>query len=121
MKKTLAIATLALFATSAFAQTAAVVNWVEIDDDNSAISVLGMTVDQIEDLRVYDASGTQVGEVEQVLGTAASTATALAIDLDNDTQDDDVVIALDQVTVADGRINTTLTRAELEALPRWND
>ncbi len=109
----------ALFSTTAFAQSPAAPQLIELDDDQLGVLVLGLSVDQIEDLDVYDAQGTKLGEVEDVLGTDAMTATALVVDLEG--VDLDVIVDLAGLEVRDNRIITTLTAQELRALPAWND
>ena len=110
----------ALFSTTAFAQAPATVQLVEIDDDQANIAVLGLTVDQIEDLDLYDAQGTKLGEIEDVLGADATAATVLSIDLEG-SDDVDVIVELSDMQLQDNRLVTSLTIEELRALPVWND
>ncbi|MDX3924295.1 MAG: PRC-barrel domain-containing protein [Shinella sp.] len=109
-----------LAASAVFAQTSA---WVEVDDDRLMVSAIGATVDEVEDMRVYDAGGQEIGEVEEVLGTARDRPTALSVEADDylGRDGDDVVIALDQLKLEGGRLTTILTKEQVAALPRWDD
>lgn len=109
-----------LFSTTAFAQSPATPQLIEIDDDQAGVAVLGLTVDQIEDMDLFDAQGTKLGDVEEVLGTDAMTAIALAVDLEG-TDDIDVIVELTGLEAVDNRIVTGMTADELRALPVWND
>ena len=86
----------AALAGSALAQTAALVDI----DDSFVVQPWNMSVDAIDDMNVLGAGGTKVGEVEEVLGTDASTPTALVVDFDDNSTygDDDRIIPLDQFT-----------------------
>jgi len=124
--KTLALAALAALtlAPAALAQTAAP-QWMEIEDDAMMVPGLALSVDAIEDLDLFDAQGTKIGEVEEVLGDGAGAVLALSIEPEDAYEvagdDDDFVIGLDQVTLENNRLVTTLDREAILALPRWND
>lgn len=109
----------ALVPTLAFAQATAP-QLVQIDDDQANVAVLGLTVDQVDDLDLFDAQGTKLGDVEEVLGTDATTGTALAIDLEGG-DDVDVIVDLTSIELQDERLVTALTAEQLRALPVWND
>ena len=70
----------------------------------------------IDDAEVVTTDGTEVGEIEDVLVDAAGTPVALRVD-----DDDDVVFALSELTFENGNYVTTLSEAEIEDLPRFDD
>ena len=117
-KITLAIATLGLVAGAAHAQT----KWVEIDDQVQ-VAALGATADQIDDLDVFDAAGTKLGDVEEVVGTDANTATALVVDFDGNGgyADKDVVVPLDQFSHENNRLVLKADAAAVTAMEVWKD
>ncbi|MCO6385767.1 PRC-barrel domain-containing protein [Aliihoeflea sp. 40Bstr573] len=117
--KTISLALLssALLAGSAFAQTA----WVEIED-NVQVSAFNATVDQIDDWDVY-AGGEVVGEVEEVVGTEAGTASALVVDFEGNGgfADQDVVIPLDHFTWENDQLVLNADAAAVGEMEVWND
>ncbi|TMV11641.1 hypothetical protein [Arenibacterium halophilum] len=96
---------------------------IEIDDD---VMVPGfeMTADTLDDLDVTDPGGIVIGEVEEVLGTSADMPSALAIDFDDsqtDFGDDDRVVNLDQVELANGALVLRMPATGILELPIWGD
>ena len=108
------------FAATASAQTA---TWIEIESDEQMVGAFNMTVDQLEDLDLYDMNGEAIGEIEEVLGSQDGTPTAFAAEVGGflDLGDTDVVIPFDQVTLEGDRLQIDMTEEEVEALERWND
>ncbi len=102
----------------AFAQTAL----VEIDDD---VQVAGFeaNADTVDDWDVFDASGAQIGEVEDVVGTDARTPTALVVDFDGKAgyADRDVVIPLGEFARENGRLVLNAAPDAVGGMPTWND
>lgn len=119
LKTSIAIAA-TLISTAAFAQTTPPTALIEITDGRANVAVIGSTVDQAEDMEVFDTDGNKLAEVEEVLGTDADTPTALAVDLENH-DGDDVIIELADIEFINGRLITQLTADQLRALPTWND
>jgi rRNA processing protein Gar1 len=104
---------------SAMAQTV----YVEVNQDDLAVPELNLQVSQIEDLDVYDESGTLIGDVEDVLGPNAQTPTAVAVDVDKylGVSGDDVVFTFQQVKLQDGKLVTSIVKDDIAKLPRFND
>jgi len=103
---------------AAVAQTA----WVEVND-NARIAAFGAIADQVEDWDVYDASGAEIGEVDEVVGPDAQTAAALVVDFDDKAgyADRDVVIPLDQFTRENNRLTLNASPEAVSAMETWND
>lgn len=79
---------------AALAQTG---QWVEIDDDVQ-VPQLGASADDVDDWDVYAADGTEIGEVDEVIGPDSSTPMALVIEFEggSDYGDrDDVIVPLE--------------------------
>lgn len=108
----------ASLASSAYAQT----SWVEIGDQ-VAVAPFDATVDQIDDWDVLAADGTKIGEVEEVLGTAADQPTALVVDFEGNGghQDRDVIIPIDQFSLADSKLTLNADAAAIADMEVWND
>ena len=123
MKKTISAAALVTFVAAAPALAQSTTSYIEIETEDQVVSELNLTVDQIEDMDVYDASGEEIGEVEEVLGSADGTPTTLAIEVGGflDIGDTDALVELSEVTVVDDRLQIDMTREEIEALPTWDD
>lgn len=103
---------------AAMAQTA----WVEVSD-NAHVAAFGAIADQVDDWDVYDASGTEIGEVEEVVGPDAATPTALVIDFEGKAgyADRDVVIPLDQFSRENNRLTLNASPEAVGAMEAWND
>lgn len=117
-KLSVALIASALLAGTAVAQTA----WVEIEDDDVQVAEFGATVDQVEDWDVY-AGGAKVGEVKEVVGTDATTPTALVVDFDGSGgfADQDVVIPLDQFTWENNQLVLNADATAVEGFEIWDD
>jgi sporulation protein YlmC with PRC-barrel domain len=115
----LALASATLLSGAALAQAPATL--VEIADSVSVPS-LGMTVDQIDDMDVYAADGKEIGEVNEVYGATADAATHIEVDFDDDNGStypdrDDVLVPIENVSNAAGRLVINLTPEQVQALP----
>ncbi len=91
--------------------------------DGVTVAAFGITVDRVDDLDVY-VNGRNVGDVEEVLGTDASTATALVVDFDDGAgygDRDDVIVPIGRFRLDGNRLVSDVTPAEVAALPRWDD
>jgi len=96
----------------------------EVDDDDRIVQPFGLSVDDIEDMDVYDAAGEELGEVEEVLENSAGEIVAVSVDFDDDWldfDDDERVVALDRLQLDDDRFVSDLDKAEVEGLPVWDD
>lgn len=91
--------------------------------DRAQVAAFGASADDVDDWDVFDAAGTEIGEVEEVVGTDRDTPTALVVDFEGNAgyADRDVVIPLDQFTHANGRLTLNASPDAVSALPTWND
>lgn len=112
------IAVAGLVTGAALAQSA----WVEVDDDVH-VAAFGATADQVDDWDVYNDAGVEIGEVEEVIGTARDLPAALVVDLDgtHGYPDRDVIIPIDQFTRADNRLTLDAGPDAVEGMERWDD
>ena len=103
---------------AAMAQTAL----VEVDD-NVHVAAFGAIADQVDDWDVYDASGVEIGEVDEVVGPDAGMPSALVIDFKGNAgyADRDVVIPLDRFTRANNRLTLNAAPDAVGAMETWND
>ena len=114
----LAAAAASLIGGAAYAQGAL----VEIGDDVQ-VAPFNATVDQIDDWDVFNMAGTEVGEVEEVVGTDANTPTALVVDFEGNEgyADRDVVIPFDQFSLENNRLTLRADPAAVGQMETWND
>ena len=79
--------------------------------------------DDVDDWDVYDAQGTEIGEVDEVVGTDVNTPTALVVDFEGNGgyADRDVVIPLDLFTQENGRLVLNADPAAVSQMPTWDD
>ena len=96
--------------------------YFEIEDDRRVVERFNMTVDQLDDLDVFTAAGERIGEVEEVLMDATGHPVAVSVELRRSVGGSpEHVVALDRLRLEGQRLVTDLTRAQIEALPLWDD
>jgi len=87
-----------------------------------AALAFGMTSDELEDADLLSSENTKLGEVESLVLDAASQLQSVVVDLEGP-GDIEVLVPVGQLTSItrgdDKDLVTTLTAAELQALPRW--
>lgn len=90
-------------------------------DDSVMVTDWNMSVDDIEDMDVYDSEGTKIGEVENVLGRN-ETAEALVVDFDDDAgyTGEDRIVPLDMLTVSGDRLELSAD-ADVATFEEYND
>ena len=97
--------------------------WMEIAD-GVTVAPFSMTVDQLDDFDVHDASGRKIGEVEEVLGTSPDSPSALAIDFDDGAgygDRGDVIVPLEMFRLDGGRLILSLDAGAIASMPVWRD
>lgn len=96
---------------------------VDVEDEAKVVEVFDRRVDEVEDMDIYSATGDEVGEVEDLLMDDQGRIVALTADVGGflGVGEREVVLQLDQVTLADDRLVVQMTEEELEQLPEWQD
>lgn len=76
---------------------------------------------KLDDMQVIGSNGQKVGEVEEALIDAAGKVSAVVIDVGGvmGVGEKEVVLQLDQLRFENGRLVTSLTKEQAEALPNW--
>jgi hypothetical protein len=85
---------------------------------------LGVTAGELDGAKLHGEGGEVVGEIEQVLATRDGLVAGLAVEIDAGVLgigERHVILRFDQVHRDGDRIATRLSRAQLEAQPRWDD
>ena len=109
-------------AAAAQAQQATVAGLREVEDESQVVQPLNVTVDRLEDMDIYGPNGDEIGEVEEVVVDAAGKV-ALTAEVGGflGIGEREVVLGLEQVRLENDRLVTSLTKQQLEALPRRAD
>ncbi|WP_187971988.1 PRC-barrel domain-containing protein [Aquibium microcysteis] len=96
---------------------------VEIDRDATPVPGLGISVGELEDMRIYGANGEEIGEIDDVLGDAAGQPSAVTLEVGGflGVGEREVVINLDEIEVQGLRLTLDRTREQIEALPARAD
>jgi len=93
--------------------------------DRQMVERLGVTVDELEDMDIIGPDGEEIGEIEDVLVDPQGDIVAVSAKLGGvlGVGDREVVLRLDQLGLEQGRRNVvvSMTRAEIDALPVWDD
>jgi PRC-barrel domain len=95
----------------------------EVKDEKLVVQPFNLTVDQIDDMDVHAAGGDRIGEIDEVLMNAAGQPVAVTVEVGGflGIGAREVIITLDQLRLDGQRFVTSLTRAQVEALPKWED
>ncbi len=96
---------------------------VEIDRDDVMVTKFGISVEELESMRLFGANGEEIGEIEDVLGDAAGMPAAVTVEVGGflGMGEREVILQLDAITVAGLRLTLDATREQIEALPEWDD
>ncbi len=122
-----AAAVLATTTGAAMAQQAAApgvtAEYREVRDKQLAVQTFNLIVDRIDDMDVHGPGGEKIGEIDEVLMDGAGQPVAVSIEVGGFLRigEREAVVMLDQLRLDGQRFVTSLTKAQIEALPRWND
>ena len=102
------------------AQTA---QWTEIEDESMMVPAFNMSVDDMDDMDLYDATGERIGEVDDILIGDDGTTMAASLDVGGflGIGEKDVVLPLDSLRVSEDGLVTNMSKEELESLPEYDD
>lgn len=118
-------AALATTASTTKAQQAAApaAEYREVRDEQMVVQPFNLAVDRMDDMDVYGAGGEKIGEIDEVLMNAAGQPVAVSVDVGGflGIGGQEVIVALDQLRLDGQRFVTSLTKEQVEALPRWDD
>jgi len=97
-------------------------NLREEENEDRMVPQLNASVDAVEDMDVYDASGKKIAEVEAVLVDGKGEVKGLVIEHGGflGFGSRDAIITIDRVRTKDGNIVADLTEEQLPTLPEWN-
>lgn len=93
----------------------------EVDDDKKLVQPLGLSVDTVEEMDVYDANGNQIGEVDAVLQDKNGEIKGVAVEYGGflGFGEKGAIVTLDQLKLKDGTLITELTEDQLSQQPEW--
>ena len=98
-------------------------NLKESEDDAKMVPSLNATVDKVEEMDIYDATGKKIAEVDSVLEDKNGEIKGLAIEYGGflGFGEKGAILTLDQVRQKDGNIAIEMTEDQLTTLPAWNE
>ena len=107
------------------APTVDVANLVELDDD-FVLPTLNLPVDALDDYDLVDRNGEYVGEIEEVVGPDANTATAIVVEFDGPgwfLTDDDVerVVDIGKFSIEGDKLVIDIVADDAIKLPVYDD
>ncbi len=78
---------------------------------------------ELDDMNVVTPNGDKIGDVEEVLMDMSGNVVAVTVEAGGflGVGDDEVIIALDQLRLENEQLVTTMTKEQIEALPKWDD
>lgn len=107
------------FAGSAWAQSA----WNEIEDGLLVVDPLGMTVDELDDVRIDAPDGEHVGRLDDVLMAREDESIGFLLDVGGylGSGEKNVLIPAEKLSAHADGLTLDMTKAEIEALPEYID
>lgn len=92
-----------------------------VEDGKKVVNPLGLTVDELEQMDVYDAAGKKIGEVDVVLQDKGGEIRGIAVGYGGflGFGEKGAVVTFDQVQLKDGTLVTEFDEAQLSQLPEW--
>jgi hypothetical protein len=94
----------------------------ELDDD-SPIQWNGLSVDRLEDMKIVNAAGKEIGDIEEILADASGKIVAVTAEVGGflGIGEKEVVVSLEHLELQGDRFMTALSSEQLKAMPRWDD
>jgi hypothetical protein len=95
----------------------------EVTDEQLVVQPFNLAVDRIDDMDVYGPGDEKIGEIDDVLMNAAGQPVAVSVEVGGSLGigGREVIVMLDQLRLDGQRFMTSLTKAQIEALRRWDD
>lgn len=95
------------------------------DDDKAMATGLNVSAKDLADMDIYGTDGKKIGEVEKVLADKSNAIKAVTVDVGGflGMGAREVIIPIDQLQKGQekDRLQTSMTKAELEKLDEWSD
>ena len=93
----------------------------EANDDDMIVPQINATVDDVEDMDIYDAAGKKIAEVEAVVIDGAGTVRGLVIEHGGmlGIGSREAVVEIGDVQLKDGKLVINMTEEQLPTLPEW--
>jgi len=98
-------------------------SYVEIGDDTLLVGPFNVSVDELDEFDVIDASGEKIGEIGDVLADSSGAPVAVVLETEGQTgpDNDGIVVSLDRLDLLGADLQIDMTREELDSSPRWDD
>jgi len=92
------------------------------DDDGKMVEHLGATIDQVEEMDIYDTNGKKIAEVDSVLEDASGDIKGVVIEYGGflGIGDKGAILTFDHMKQKDGNIVVDMTEDQLPSLPAWD-
>jgi sporulation protein YlmC with PRC-barrel domain len=126
LNRSMLLAVILTISGCATGQTANPTNLSAVDSDRTDLTWQGLSIDELEDMDLYNSAGKKIGEVEDVLADGSGQLSAVGVGfggtLGTDEDDKEVVVPLDRLRLnQDGHLTGDLSQSDLAQLPEWDD
>jgi|KBSMisStandDraft_5_1062788.scaffolds.fasta_scaffold418824_2 sporulation protein YlmC with PRC-barrel domain len=126
LNRSMLLAVILTISGCATGQTANPTNLSAVDSDRTDLTWQGLSIDELEDMDLYNSAGKKIGEVEDVLADGSGQLSAVGVGfggtLGTDEDDKEVVVPLDRLRLGqDGHLTGDLSQSDLAQLPEWDD
>jgi sporulation protein YlmC with PRC-barrel domain len=126
LNRSMLLAVILTISGCATSQTANPTNLSAVDSDRTDLTWQGLSIDELEDMDLYNSAGKKIGEVEDVLADGSGQLSAVGVgfggSLGTDEDDKEVVVPLDRLRLGqDGHLTGDLSQSDLAQLPEWDD
>jgi sporulation protein YlmC with PRC-barrel domain len=95
----------------------------ELEEEALLIEQFGLTVGELEEMRIITSDGETIGEVDEILLNAEGRIVAVSAEIGGflDIGDREVVLGLEQLSRDGNRLRVDMTARDIEDLPTWQD
>ena len=93
----------------------------EAENDDMIVPQLNASVDDVEDMDIYDSAGRKIAEVEAVVIDGTGTVRGLVIEHGGllGIGSREAILEIGNVQLKDGRLVINMTEEQLPSLPEW--
>ncbi|NSL70663.1 hypothetical protein C6Y62_02370 [Hyphomicrobium sulfonivorans] len=93
----------------------------EAENDDMIVPQLNASVDDVEDMDIYDSTGRKIAEVEAVVIDGTGTVRGLVIEHGGllGIGSREAILEIGDVQLKDGRLVVNMTEEQLPSLPEW--
>ena len=98
-------------------------DWTEVEDELAVVQALAMTVGELEGTAVHSLEGERIGELDEVMVEQGGERMVASLDVGGflGIGEKDVLVPIEELAASAEGLVVQLTKAQLEAMPEYED